>query len=89
MADNDKFRTIRLAFEDDTSNGLNDEEPVGCVTSRLLPFGAQNKDVTGLWRPLPSQVPFIWQVFVQRVDPSVKVLHIPTMTKVIQDCKGT
>jgi hypothetical protein len=29
--------------------------------------------------PLPSQLPFFLQIFIQRVNPIVKVLHIPSM----------
>jgi hypothetical protein len=32
--------------------------------------------------PLPSQFPYYLQVFKQRVDPLVKVLHIPTVEKI-------
>ena len=39
-------------------------------------------------RPLPSQTQFIWQIYVDNVDPFVKVLHVPTMTKAIQEAMG-
>ena len=40
-------------------------------------------------RPLPSQMPFLWQIYVDNVDPFIKVLHVPTMTKVIRDLRGS
>ena len=39
-------------------------------------------------RPLPSQTQFIWQIYVDNVDPFVKVLHVPTMTKAVQEAMG-
>ena len=39
--------------------------------------------------PPPSQVPFLWQIYVETVDPFMKILHIPTMTKVIHTLRGS
>ncbi|KAH7112965.1 hypothetical protein B0J13DRAFT_657430 [Dactylonectria estremocensis] len=39
-------------------------------------------------RPLPSQMLFIWQTYVENVDPSIKVLHVPTVSKMIYDSRG-
>ena len=38
--------------------------------------------------PLPSQMLFLWQIYIDNVDPFMKVLHVPTMTKVIRDLRG-
>ncbi|KAH8894643.1 hypothetical protein GQ53DRAFT_591161, partial [Thozetella sp. PMI_491] len=35
--------------------------------------------------PLPSQIPFYWQTFVENVDPVIKIFHIPSMNKVVRD----
>lgn len=45
----------------------------------------QQKDL----HPLPSQMLFLWQTYMDNVDPFMKVLHIPTMTKVIRDLRGS
>ena len=34
--------------------------------------------------PLPSQVLYLWQVYVDNVDPFMKVLHVPSMTRTIR-----
>ena len=34
--------------------------------------------------PLPLQMLFLWQIYMDNVDPFMKVLHVPTMTKVIR-----
>ncbi len=39
-------------------------------------------------RPLPSQMLFIWQVFVENVGPFVQILHSPTMRKVMEEGWG-
>lgn len=39
-------------------------------------------------QPLPSQMPYLWQKFVANVDPYVKVLHIPTAMKIVNDSRG-
>ena len=39
-------------------------------------------------QPLPSQMPFIWQIFVHNVDPFIKILHVPTTAKMIEQSKG-
>ncbi len=31
---------------------------------------------------------FLWQIYIDRVDPFMKVLHVPTMTKVIRELRG-
>lgn len=36
---------------------------------------------------MPSQMLFIWQTFQDNVDPFVKVLHTPTVTQVLQQCR--
>jgi hypothetical protein len=39
--------------------------------------------------PLPSQMLFLWQIYTDNVDPFMKVLHVPTMTKVIRELRGS
>jgi hypothetical protein len=39
-------------------------------------------------QPLPSQVFFIWQTYVENVDPLIKILHVPTMNEMIRKSKG-
>ncbi|SPJ74078.1 uncharacterized protein FTOL_03808 [Fusarium torulosum] len=39
-------------------------------------------------RPLPSQMLFIWQTYVENVDSSIKVLHVPTVSRMIHDSRG-
>ena len=32
---------------------------------------------------------FLWQTYMDNVDPFMKVLHVPTMTKVIRELRGS
>ena len=33
-------------------------------------------------------MPFLWQIYMDNVDPFMKVLHVPTMTKVVREVGG-
>ncbi|RGP79206.1 hypothetical protein FLONG3_2642 [Fusarium longipes] len=46
-----------------------------------------SKALDGL-NPMPSQMLFIWQTYVENVDPFIKVLHTLTMEKTIKELKG-
>ncbi|RYP82896.1 hypothetical protein DL769_001505 [Monosporascus sp. CRB-8-3] len=54
----------------------------------VLGYKSSDVDLSKL-HPLPSQIPFIWQVYVENVDPLVKVLHVPTMNQIIRDCRNS
>ena len=32
---------------------------------------------------------FLWQIYMDNVDPFMKVVHVPTMTKVIRELRGS
>ncbi|KAI0020772.1 fungal-specific transcription factor domain-containing protein [Xylariomycetidae sp. FL0641] len=53
----------------------------------ILGYSSSQVDLRKL-HPLPSQIPFIWQVYIENVDPLVKILHIPTMSKIIRDLRS-
>lgn len=82
---------MRQAFEDDDHHQrLQQEVAVSVRDVSHTPIfcrmrGRPSEDVS---QPLPSQVPYIWQVFVENVDPMIKILHVPTMDKVIRQSKG-
>lgn len=55
-------------------------------------FLLRNTSAAHQWedlRPLPSQMLFLWQVYMDNVDPFMKVLHVPTTTKVIRELSGS
>ncbi|RYP13680.1 hypothetical protein DL765_006762 [Monosporascus sp. GIB2] len=38
--------------------------------------------------PLPSQMMFIWHVFEERIDPFLKVLHVPSIAGIVRTLNG-
>lgn len=59
------------------------KEPVVDHHAFVLGYRSADVDLRKL-HPLPSQIPFIWQVYTENVDPLVKILHIPTMNNIIR-----
>lgn len=38
--------------------------------------------------PLPSQIPYYWQTFLENVQPLIMIIHTPTMNKVIKEVQN-
>ncbi|KAK6540794.1 hypothetical protein TWF694_008184 [Orbilia ellipsospora] len=38
--------------------------------------------------PPPAQMLFLWQTFVDYIDPLFKLIHVPSMTRLIRDLRG-
>ncbi|KAI0474124.1 fungal-specific transcription factor domain-containing protein [Xylariaceae sp. FL0804] len=55
--------------------------------SFILGYRSSDVDLRKL-HPLPSQIPFMWQVYTENVDPLVKILHVPTMSKVTRELRS-
>lgn len=53
------------------------------LLTRISP-SLSTKDV----HPLPSQLLLLWQIYIDNIDPFIKILHVPTMSKVIRDIGG-
>ncbi|KAK8035440.1 Bikaverin cluster transcription factor bik5 [Apiospora rasikravindrae] len=52
-------------------------------------FGYRSSDVDlRKLHPLPSQIPFIWQIYTENVDPIVKILHVPTMHGIVRQVRA-
>ncbi len=51
----------------------------------LQGHGADLKD----FRPLPSQIPFLFQTYVDNVNCLVQVIHVPTVSKLIRQITGS
>ena len=39
--------------------------------------------------PPPSQMAYLWRIYVDNVDPFVKILHVPSMAKIIHEIQGS
>ena len=41
------------------------------------------------FHPLPSQIPFLLDVFLESVNSMCGIVHIPTITKMVRDLRGS
>jgi hypothetical protein len=51
--------------------------------SFVLGYQSADVDLSRL-QPLPSQIPYIWQVYQENVEPLIKVIHVPTVERVFR-----
>ncbi|KAI0170020.1 fungal-specific transcription factor domain-containing protein [Hypoxylon sp. FL1284] len=97
---NDEINRLRTETErlsdEDSDGGSDDASSPGTLSQYpnqvdhhafVLGYSSSNVDLRKL-HPLPSQIPFIWQVYQENVDPLVKILHVPTMNKTIRDLRS-
>ena len=40
------------------------------------------------FHPLPSQIPFLLDVFSENVNVFIQIVHMPTITKMVRDLRG-
>lgn len=64
--------------EDDAVSPESQPQIPGAHHGFVFGFSSQNVDILSL-HPLPSQIPEYWNVYKDRVDPLLKVLHLPTL----------
>jgi hypothetical protein len=55
--------------------------------SFIMGYSSSDVNLKSL-HPLPSQIPFYWQTFLENVNPLVKILHVPTMSKTIKEVQN-
>ncbi|KAG4028690.1 hypothetical protein MFRU_020g01290 [Monilinia fructicola] len=82
---------LRAMFDEDEedSDGDSPIPPQSSITppdhqSFVMGYSSADVNMKAL-HPLPSQIPFYWSTFLENVMPLVKLLHIPTMEKVIKE----
>ncbi len=91
---NDEVEEIREMLDDQEFDSDSDA-PVLPSDARTEPnhqsfimgYSSSEVDLKAL-HPLPSQIPFYWQAFLENVQPLVKILHTPTMNKVIKEVQN-
>ncbi|KAH8682010.1 fungal-specific transcription factor domain-containing protein [Xylariales sp. PMI_506] len=74
-------------FSPDGSHDKAGNDPVYSHQSFILGYRSADVDLRKL-HPLPSQIPFIWQIYTENVDPLVKLLHVPTMNGIIRKLRA-
>ncbi|KAJ8098951.1 fungal-specific transcription factor domain-containing protein [Lipomyces tetrasporus] len=68
-------------FEQDQWPGDDASQPLPWA----LPFLWSNPGFdASVLRPLPSQISYLWDIFLERMDPFIKILHVPSMTGIIR-----
>ncbi|ROV94335.1 hypothetical protein VMCG_08658 [Cytospora schulzeri] len=91
----DELRNETQRLTDGESDDSDDGESIiAAVNNRsggdhhafVLGYRSADVDLRSL-HPLPSQIPYMWQVYQENVDPIVKILHIPTTTKLINQTR--
>ncbi|KAK1962987.1 fungal-specific transcription factor domain-containing protein [Colletotrichum sublineola] len=92
----DELREETHVLDDDTDDSDIEETPdqspqqtVDAATDHhafILGYRSSDVDLRKL-HPLPSQIPFMWQVYQENVEPLLKILHIPTMEKLIRNMR--
>ncbi|TGJ80316.1 hypothetical protein E0Z10_g8441 [Xylaria hypoxylon] len=85
----DEVKHIRQAVEDSSIESEPVEKRILNPSIQGVPFfwGPRSLDPGNL-QPLPSQVFYIWEIFVENIDPFIKVLHVPTIGRAIREAKG-
>ncbi|KAI0425366.1 fungal-specific transcription factor domain-containing protein [Xylaria sp. FL1042] len=90
-----RSETQRLTDESSDSSG-DEDSPVAAdpQTDRhidhhgfIFGYSSSNVDLRPL-HPLPSQMLFYWQVYMDNVDPIIKLLHVPTTTKIVKELRS-
>ncbi|KAH7319489.1 fungal-specific transcription factor domain-containing protein [Rhexocercosporidium sp. MPI-PUGE-AT-0058] len=91
----DEVEEIRELLDD--QNFDSDDSDVPIVPSHtitepnhqsfIMGYNSSDVNLKGL-HPLPSQIPFYWQTYLENVHPLVKILHTPTMNKVIKEVQN-
>lgn len=93
----DQLRNETERLTDNDSDVSDDEgsiiaaatEKRSTVDHHAFVFGYRSADVDlRSLHPLPSQIPFMWQIYQENVDPVVKVLHAPTIGKLIKETRS-
>ncbi|KAG9240862.1 fungal-specific transcription factor domain-containing protein [Calycina marina] len=88
----DEVEEIRGIIEGD--NFLSDEDGLHTSTTKdtatdtshqgfIMGYSSSNVNLKCL-HPLPSQISFYWQMYLENIDPLIKITHTPTMNKVIR-----
>ncbi|KLU82374.1 fungal specific transcription factor domain-containing protein [Magnaporthiopsis poae ATCC 64411] len=97
---NDEINELRTATEEwfgtesELSGGEEDTPeisqgtPGGYPSNYAFLFGHRTAEVDlRSFHPLPSQIPFIWQIYDQNVNSVTKILHSPTMANTINESR--
>ena len=83
---------MKLTDEDSDDSGVEETPDASPATmihdhhSFILGYRSADVDLQQC-HPLPQQIPLLWSVFQENVDPLVKVIHKPTMELVLREAR--
>ncbi|KAK2625532.1 hypothetical protein QTJ16_004844 [Diplocarpon rosae] len=87
----DEIRDLlqQQGFDSDSDTPIAPSDAVTEPNRQSFVLGYVSSDVSlkGL-HPLPSQIPFYWQTYLENVNPLVRILHTPTMNKVMKQVQN-
>ncbi|KAL7940495.1 fungal-specific transcription factor domain-containing protein [Trichoderma barbatum] len=87
-----ELRSVREAFETGDIFDLShadESPPMHEVEADQMPFTFdETNPLESTLLPAPHLMSTIWKLYVENVDPFIKVLHVPTMSEVIQLFEG-
>jgi hypothetical protein len=70
--------------EDSSPETQDNSPPENNHQSFVFGYSSSNVALRQL-HPLPSQLPFYFQVYIERVDPLLKMLHKPSLEKMMKE----
>ncbi|PSR97230.1 fungal-specific transcription factor domain-domain-containing protein [Coniella lustricola] len=90
----DEIRNETRRLTDGESDESDDESIIASSNNQLevdhhaflLGYRSADVDLRPL-HPLPSQIPYMWQLYKENVDPIVKVIHVPSVDKLIKEAR--
>lgn len=77
-----------LNFDDDGTSSVPGNTPHTGYYNFLLKNASAPLHTKNM-NPLPSQLLFLWQVYMDNIDPFIKILHGPTISNVIHGIRGS
>lgn len=82
LTDNDSDFSESDENSNDSPNGSSVQDHHAFV------FGYRSADVNlQQCHPMPSQIPFLWTVYKENVDPFVKVAHVPSVDILLREAR--
>ncbi|KAI0202743.1 hypothetical protein F4808DRAFT_57534 [Astrocystis sublimbata] len=85
----DEIKHIRQSVENDDVASEPLDPSILRSSTESVPFLWGSADISyKILHPLPSQIFFLWETFIDNIDICIKVLHVPTVGRIIKKAKG-
>ncbi len=84
IVEEEEVSSVDEADEPDDLPDIFTFKPTSGHQSFIFGYSSSTVDLRPL-HPLPSQIPFFWDSYVENVDPLTKIFHVPTMSVAIKE----